>query len=124
MRVSSKGQSIFEYAMILAIVVAGLMSMQIYMKRAVEGRLRASMDDVGELYSPGKTTSLFVTEQIGETKERETFGLAAGKIRKDGVSITKVLKSSEIHRTASGSLAGSAAEDIDIDFATETLFPP
>lgn len=122
MRISSKGQSIFEYVMILAIVVAGLMSMQIYMKRAVEGRLRASMDEVGELYSPGKTTSIFVTEQIGEIKEIETFGLLGGTKRKDGVSITKVLTPSEVHRSASGTVAGSAVEKVDIDFATETLF--
>lgn len=123
MRVSSKGQSIFEYAMIIAIVVAALMSMQIYMKRAVEGRLRASMDEVGELYSPGKTTSKFVTEQISEIKERETFGLASGSTRADGVSITEVLTPSEIHRSASDSVPDSASEKIDIDFATETLFP-
>lgn len=123
MRESSKGQSIFEYAMIIAIVVAGLMSMQIYMKRAVEGRLRASMDEVGELYSPGKVTSIFVTEQTGQIVERETFGLDGGSKRAEGVSITEVLTPSEIKRSASSTVTDSAPEIIDIDFATETLFP-
>jgi len=47
-----KGQSTVEYALIIAVVVAGLLLMQYYIKRGYAGRLRKSSDDLGEQYDP------------------------------------------------------------------------
>lgn len=118
MRMNRIGQSVFEYATILAIVVAGLITMRLYMKRALEGRLRSSVDEIGDLYRAGKVTSKFTTEQTDTIEEKETFGLDASETYKQGVSRTELLKSAEIKRSA----LGPDAERIDIDFKNESLF--
>ena len=49
---SSKGQSLVEYSVLLAIVVAAWMAMHIYLKRGIAGGLRGSADSIGEPYAP------------------------------------------------------------------------
>jgi len=102
MRRGIKGQSIFEYAMIITIVVASLVTMRIYMKRAIEGRVRGSMDEIGELYSPLCVTSKFTTEQKDDIVEMELFGVDAAGAPELGASTTVVLGASEIVRSATG----------------------
>ncbi len=50
-----RAQSTLEYALLLSVVVGGLLTMQNYLKRSVQGRLQASADEIGEQYSPGLT---------------------------------------------------------------------
>ncbi len=50
-----KAQSTLEYALLISVVVGGLLTMQNYLKRSVQGRLQASADEIGEQYSPGLT---------------------------------------------------------------------
>ncbi len=121
MRIGNKGQSIFEYAMILTIVVASLVTMRIYMKRAIEGRLRGSMDEIGELYSPLCVTSKFTIEQKDEIEEIELFGLNRNNVIDQGVSITAVSKASEVVRSATGD---GNRETVYIDFKNDPLFEP
>jgi len=47
-----KGQSTLEYALIIAVIVAGLLLMQHYVRRGYAGRLRSASDDMGEQYDP------------------------------------------------------------------------
>ena len=57
-----KGQTTLEFAVLITVVIAGFLAMQIYLKRGVEGKLRASADSFGQQYSPGNTTgSLNIT---------------------------------------------------------------
>ena len=53
----TRGQSTFEYAAVIAIVAAALISMAIYVKRGISGRLRENADSTGEQYHPTQTTS-------------------------------------------------------------------
>jgi uncharacterized protein (UPF0333 family) len=55
LRLNKRGQSALEYAVLLAVIVAALVAMQVYVKRAGEGRLKESADDLGSQYEPGKT---------------------------------------------------------------------
>ena len=48
-------QSTLEYALILAVIVGALLTMQNYLKRSVQGQLQSKADDIGEQYSPGLT---------------------------------------------------------------------
>lgn len=48
-------QSVLEYAFVLVVVVAALLSMQIYAQRAMQGRLRQYSEELGEQYAPGQT---------------------------------------------------------------------
>lgn len=56
-----KSQSVLEYAVIIACVAAALLAMQIYLKRAIQGRLRQAGDDIGEQYAPVNIDSNMVT---------------------------------------------------------------
>lgn len=47
-----KGQSTVEYALVIAVVVAGLLLMQHYVKRGYAGRLKSAADEMGEQYDP------------------------------------------------------------------------
>lgn len=52
-----KGQSVLEYGILLALILAALLIMQFYVKRAYQGRLKAESDQIGEdHYAPRHTT--------------------------------------------------------------------
>ena len=50
-------------------VVGALLTMQIYMKRGMQGKLRSSTDSIGEQYSPGITTGSYTTTTGSTTQE-------------------------------------------------------
>lgn len=53
---NNTAQSTLEYAVLITCIIAALISMQIYFKRGLSGRLRQTGDEIGEQYEPGKTT--------------------------------------------------------------------
>jgi uncharacterized protein (UPF0333 family) len=75
---NKKGQSTLEYSVIVAVVVAGLIAMQVYIKRGMQGRLRQASDDIGEQFSPGYTTSNYTTTS-NVTSNESTVGSAQGE---------------------------------------------
>ena len=48
--VKRRAQSTLEYAALIAVVVAGIIAMQTYFKRGLEGKVRESADDIGTQY--------------------------------------------------------------------------
>lgn len=66
---NKRAQSTLEYALMIAVVVGALVAMQFYVKRGLQGRLRQSSDEIGEQFSPTRTTSLTTTiTNIGSTE--------------------------------------------------------
>ena len=55
----ARGQSVVEYAVLVAVVVAALVSMAVYTKRALSGKWRGVGDTFGHgrQYEPGTTVS-------------------------------------------------------------------
>lgn len=55
----NKAQSTLEYFVMIAVIVAALFAMQVYIKRGIQGKMRDSADSIGQgfLYSPGATVS-------------------------------------------------------------------
>ena len=51
-----RGQSVLEYVVLMIIVIAALLTMQVYMKRGVQGRWKTAVDDLGDQYNPNTTT--------------------------------------------------------------------
>lgn len=116
---NKKAQSTLEYAMIIAVVVGTLLAIQVYIKRGVEDRARSSVDNIGDQFSAGDTTSKYITEETTNiTKEYAgtdgTFGGDANK----GVSKTEITQAPTTTRTA----VGVNAEKINTDLKKEELF--
>jgi Flp pilus assembly pilin Flp len=61
-----KGQSSLEYALIIAAVIAALVVMAPYVRKAVQGRIRVSSDQVGDQFSIKKDSQF--------TFKRQAFG--------------------------------------------------
>lgn len=70
-----RGQSTLEYAVLIAVIVAALIAVQVYVKRGYQGRLRTAADDMGEQFSPGYTTSLYNVTTNTTSIENITAGV-------------------------------------------------
>lgn len=51
------GQTTLELSFLIIIIAAALLAMSVYMKRVVQGKMRGSWEQLGEHYSPSKTTA-------------------------------------------------------------------
>jgi Flp pilus assembly pilin Flp len=80
-------QSILEYAIIIAVITAGLIAMQVYLKRGLQGAWRSQSESIGEQYRPGQTVSLQEKETTINTTETSELGL--GKIEIEEVTKQK-----------------------------------
>lgn len=87
-----KGQSTIEYAIIIGLVVAGLTTMQVYIKRGIQAGIRVAADELGSQedaeIDPQEGTKEFLDSIIRlETGGKpegatEVPGLSAGKSQK------------------------------------------
>jgi hypothetical protein len=76
-----------EYAILFCVVLSALMIMQVYVKRAYQGRLKQEADSLGPQYAPRHTASLIVTE-TNTTSETCTGGTCRGANIPDGMTVT------------------------------------
>lgn len=51
----SRAQSSIEYIILVIIVAAALITMQVYIKRGIQGRWRRGIDELGMQYEPART---------------------------------------------------------------------
>lgn len=79
-RLNKKAQSTLEYGVIIAVIVAALVAMQVYLKRGVQGRLRQASDDIGEQFSPGYTSGTTTTKSDVKSTETVTGGPASNTV--------------------------------------------
>lgn len=116
---NKKAQSTLEYAIIIAVVVGTLLAIQVYVKRGIEGRARSSVDNIGDQFSAGDTTSKYTTEETTSVTKEDlgTDGTFGGAVDK-GVSKTEITTAPTTTRTATG----SDAEKINTDLKKENLF--
>ena len=70
------GQSALEYAVLVVIIIGALLSIQFYLKRGIQGRLKSSADDIGDQYSVGNTNVLKTTNTHSETSETFSNGVS------------------------------------------------
>lgn len=66
-----KGQSTLEYAILIIIIIGALLSIQVYIKRGVQGRLKSATDDIGTQFSPGNTN--VIKTMRTSSRSSETF---------------------------------------------------
>ncbi len=119
-----KGQSTLEYAVLVVVIVAALLAIKIYMGRGVQGKLRESVDQIGEQYSAEDTTYKVSTEQGREAKTKETFGVKVGSwageagAKDQGLSYYEVVSPADTTRKTEA----GGEEKIDTTVADESLF--
>jgi Flp pilus assembly pilin Flp len=82
LRRNSKGQSLLEYVILIVIVIGVFIAMQQYVKRGIQGRWKAAVDDLGEQYDPRKANSSVV--HAVETDSKTTITTRNGTV--DGFS--------------------------------------
>lgn len=92
MFLNKRGQATLEYGILIAIVVAALLSIQIYMKRGVQGRLRSASDDIGEQFDAKKTSYTYTTGRTGKVVEEVTAGVSSTFAGKDSKGDKEVVK--------------------------------
>lgn len=88
-----KGQSTLEYAILVIIIIGALLTIQTYIKRGVQGRLKSATDDIGDQYSPGNTNSVKSTKVSSNTKEE--FGVAAQGVSKSAMNTPEITNVTE-----------------------------
>ena len=76
-----KGQSTLEYAILIIIIIGALLSIQFYIKRGLQGRLRQASDDIGDQYSPGNTNVTRNTTTVSNSTETYITGVQNSVLR-------------------------------------------
>lgn len=55
MRSFRKAQSVLEYSLLIAVIVGAAITMQVYLKRSMQGQIQLTTDQLAEQYAPEQT---------------------------------------------------------------------
>lgn len=75
---TSKGQGITEYAIMCAAVISGVMAMQAYVKRGVEGRIKNEMEEFSGIGNLDTQHEQMQASYSGEQTSRKTVNAELG----------------------------------------------
>ena len=89
-----KGQSTLEYSILIIIIIGALLSIQVYIKRGIQGRLKSATDDIGIQFSPGNQNAITTTTVSGQS--RDTFISGVTKSVLANVEVTIDTMTSEV----------------------------
>ena len=89
-----KAQSTVEYAVLIIIIIGALLTIQIYIKRGIQGRLRTAADDIGEQFSPGGTN--VYTEVSMHSRRNEVYDTGVSTSTLLDAETTNMISSSNI----------------------------
>ena len=104
-----KGQSTLEYAVLIIIIIGALLTIQVYIKRGVQGRLKSAADDVGDQFSPGNTNALKTSRTHSKTKE--LFGVKDdGTTAAQGVSVSSMIDTETTNSTERAQIVNTDQE--------------
>ncbi len=81
-----KGQSTLEYAILIIIIIGALLSIQVYIKRGVQGRLKSATDDIGDQFSPGNTNVVKVMNTLSVSRDTFQDGVTSSVLTADEVT--------------------------------------
>jgi uncharacterized protein (UPF0333 family) len=89
-----RGQSTLEYAVLTVVIIGALLTIQVYIKRGVQGRLKSAADDIGDQYSDGNTNVIKTTNRFSNTQETFNAGVSTSNII--GKELTNTMENSVI----------------------------
>ena len=72
-----RGQSTLEYAVLIVVIIGALLTIQVYFKRGIQGRMKSATDDIGDQYSDGNTNVLKVVSTFSNTEEAFSNGVSS-----------------------------------------------
>ena len=98
-----KGQSTLEYAILIIVIIAALISIQVYIKRGVQGKLKSSADDIGDQFSPGNTNVIVAQKVVSH--ERQNFG-----VDKQGEQKTSLIDPEQVNAITKAVIANNDQE--------------
>jgi len=81
-----RGQSTLEYAVLIIIIIGALLSIQVYIKRGVQGRLKQASDDIGDQFSPGNTNVIKTMTTASVSNETFIGGVTRSDLLQDEVT--------------------------------------
>ncbi|OGX28314.1 MAG: hypothetical protein A2705_02165 [Omnitrophica WOR_2 bacterium RIFCSPHIGHO2_01_FULL_52_10] len=94
LRRRKKGQSTLEYAVLIIIIIGALLSIQVYIKRGIQGRLKGATDDIGDQFSPGNTNVIQTMTTSSTTKDTFTRGVSGSTLT--GPEVTSTVTNSAV----------------------------
>ncbi len=83
-----KGQSTLEYAVLIIIIIGALLSIQVYIKRGIQGRLKGAADDIGDQFSVGNTNVTQTMTTSSSTRDTFTRGVSGSTLLGNEVTST------------------------------------
>ena len=81
-----KGQSTLEYAILIIIIIGALLSIQVYIKRGIQGRLKSATDDIGDQFSVGNTNVTTTMTTSSQSKDTFSGGVTSSNLLIDEVT--------------------------------------
>ena len=75
-----RGQSTLEYAVLIVVIIGALLTIQMYIKRGVQGRLRSAADDIGDQYSDGNMNEVKTTKRFSNTQQSFNAGVSSSTL--------------------------------------------
>jgi cytoskeletal protein RodZ len=75
-----KGQSTLEYAVLIIIIIGALLSIQVYIKRGLQGRFKSAADDIGDQFSNGNSNIRMVTTTASATLDSFQAGVTTSTL--------------------------------------------
>lgn len=90
MRGTKRGAVILEYSMLIFAFCVALAVMDIYIKRALQGNLKASTNSIGEQFSAEQSNYTYVLTEKKKTRDTVTSA---------GVARSELLDNEIIHRS-------------------------
>ena len=75
-----RGQSTLEYAVLIVVIIGALLTLQVYIKRGVQGRLKSAADDIGDQYSDGNTNAIKTINRSSNTEETFNAGVSSSNL--------------------------------------------
>lgn len=120
-----KGQSITEYSVLASIVILAFLVMQIYMKRSVQGKLKASSDEIGQQFSfvsSGGFVSA-ITSQSARLEETNTQALRGEAVwARSGISAAATIPTGAVLTQYAGAEVTKSRESFSASEYDKSLF--
>jgi Flp pilus assembly pilin Flp len=99
-----KGQSLLEYAFLVAIVAAAFIGMQHYIKRSVQGRVKQGADIIGEPYDSEGMRLSTITTNVNARYSTQTTSRVLDEVDNSYAVDTQVDSFEEVARTGNEQL--------------------